>query len=77
MPAGVWQYNIAIDVARIFHMRVDFAGLASPATTSTHPVGVPGQLTTFDLTGRAPRASPSGCTPVTGDSSRVTRQPSR
>ena len=27
MPAEVWQYNSAIDVARIFHMRIDFAGL--------------------------------------------------
>ena len=27
MPAEVWQYNSAVDVARIFHMRIDFAGL--------------------------------------------------
>jgi hypothetical protein len=26
MPAEVWQYNTAVDVARIFHMRIDFAG---------------------------------------------------
>ena len=25
MPAEVWQYNSAIEVARIFHMRLDFA----------------------------------------------------
>ncbi len=27
MPAEVWQYNSAVDVARIFHMRIDFAGV--------------------------------------------------
>jgi hypothetical protein len=27
MPAEVWQYNSAVEVARIFHMRIDFAGL--------------------------------------------------
>ncbi len=27
LPAEVWQYNSAIDVARIFLMRIDFAGL--------------------------------------------------
>ena len=27
MPAEVWQYNSAIEVARIFHMRIDFAGV--------------------------------------------------
>jgi hypothetical protein len=27
MPAEVWQYNNAVDVARIFHMRIDFAGV--------------------------------------------------
>jgi len=25
MPAEVWQYNSALEVARIFHMRIDFA----------------------------------------------------
>jgi hypothetical protein len=25
MPAEIWQYNSAIEVARIFHMRIDFA----------------------------------------------------
>jgi hypothetical protein len=28
MPAEVWQYNSAVQVARIFHMRVDFASVA-------------------------------------------------
>lgn len=27
MPAEVWQYNSAAEVARIFHMRIDFAGV--------------------------------------------------
>lgn len=27
MPAEIWQYNSAPDVARIFHMRIDFAGV--------------------------------------------------
>jgi hypothetical protein len=27
MPAEVWQYNSAMEVARIFHMRIDFAGV--------------------------------------------------
>ena len=27
MPAEVWQYNSAVEVARIFHMRVDFASV--------------------------------------------------
>jgi len=27
MPAEVWQYNNAVEVARIFHMRIDFAGV--------------------------------------------------
>jgi hypothetical protein len=27
MPAEVWQYNSALEVARIFHMRIDFAGV--------------------------------------------------
>jgi len=25
MPAEVWQYNSALEVARIFHLRIDFA----------------------------------------------------
>ena len=27
MPAEVWQYNSAVEIARIFHMRIDFAGV--------------------------------------------------
>jgi hypothetical protein len=27
MPAEVWQYNSAVQVARIFHMRIDFASV--------------------------------------------------
>jgi hypothetical protein len=27
MPAEVWQYNSAVEVARFFHMRIDFAGV--------------------------------------------------
>lgn len=27
MPAEVWQYNSAVEVARVFHMRLDFAGV--------------------------------------------------
>jgi hypothetical protein len=27
MPAEIWQYNSATEVARIFHMRIDFAGV--------------------------------------------------
>ena len=27
MPAEVWQYNSAMEVARFFHMRIDFAGV--------------------------------------------------
>jgi hypothetical protein len=27
MPAEIWQYNSAMEVARFFHMRIDFAGV--------------------------------------------------
>ena len=27
LPAEIWQYNSAVEVARIFHMRMDFAGV--------------------------------------------------
>lgn len=26
MPCEIWQYNSAVEVARLFHMRIDFAG---------------------------------------------------
>jgi hypothetical protein len=39
MPAEVWQYNSTADIARIFYMRIDFAGvLLEPARrTRTGP----------------------------------------
>jgi len=36
MPAEVWQYNSALDVARIFHMRIDFAGLVPMVGRDTY-----------------------------------------
>jgi hypothetical protein len=36
MPAEVWQYNSAPDVARIFHMRIDFAGVVPMVGRDTY-----------------------------------------
>jgi hypothetical protein len=36
MPAEVWQYNSSLDVARIFHMRIDFAGLVPMVGRDTY-----------------------------------------
>jgi hypothetical protein len=36
MPAEVWQYNSAVEVARIFHMRIDFAGLVPMVGRDTY-----------------------------------------
>jgi hypothetical protein len=41
MPAEVWQYNSAVEVARIFHMRIDFAGVVPMVTGSSSPAAVP------------------------------------
>ena len=39
MPAEVWQYNSALDVARIFHMRIDFAGVVPMVGRDTYLQG--------------------------------------
>lgn len=39
MPAEVWQYNSAIGVARIFLMRIDFAGLVPMVGRDTYVGG--------------------------------------
>jgi hypothetical protein len=39
MPAEVWQYNSAVDVARIFHMRLDFAGFVPMIGRDTYVGG--------------------------------------
>lgn len=36
MPAEVWQYNSAVEVARIFHMRIDFAGVVPMVGRDTY-----------------------------------------
>lgn len=36
MPAEVWQYNSAVQVARIFHMRIDFAGVVPMVGRDTY-----------------------------------------
>jgi hypothetical protein len=36
MPAEVWQYNSAMEVARIFHMRIDFAGVVPMVGRDTY-----------------------------------------
>jgi hypothetical protein len=36
MPAEVWQYNSALEVARIFHMRIDFAGVVPMVGRDTY-----------------------------------------
>lgn len=36
MPAEVWQYNSALQVARIFHMRVDFASVVPMVGRDTY-----------------------------------------
>ena len=41
MPAEVWQYNSAPDVARIFHMRIDFAGVVPMVGRDTYLRGRP------------------------------------
>ena len=37
MPAEVWQYNTALEVARIFHMRIDFAKVVPMVTICPTP----------------------------------------
>jgi hypothetical protein len=39
MPAEVWQYNSAVEVARIFHMRIDFAGMVPMVGRDTYLSG--------------------------------------
>jgi hypothetical protein len=39
MPAEVWQYNSAIGVSRIFHMRIDFAGVVPMVGRDTYVGG--------------------------------------
>jgi hypothetical protein len=39
MPAEVWQYNSSLDVARIFHMRIDFAGVVPMVGRDTYMRG--------------------------------------
>ena len=39
MPAEVWQYNSAIEVARIFHMRIDFASVVPMVGQDTYVGG--------------------------------------
>ena len=39
MPAEGWQYNSALEVARIFHMRIDFAGLVPMVGRDTYVGG--------------------------------------
>ena len=39
MPAEVWQYNSAPDVARIFHMRIDFAKVVPMVGRDTYLLG--------------------------------------
>ena len=39
MPAEVWQYNSALEVARIFHMRVDFASVVPMVGRDTYVGG--------------------------------------
>lgn len=39
MPAEVWQYNNAVEVARIFHMRIDFAGVVPMVGRDTYVHG--------------------------------------
>lgn len=36
MPLEAWQYNSAVDVARIFHMRVRWAGVVPMVATDTY-----------------------------------------
>jgi hypothetical protein len=36
MPAEVWQYNSAVEVARIFHMRIDFASVVPMVGRDTY-----------------------------------------
>jgi hypothetical protein len=36
MPAEVWQYNSALEVARIFHMRIDFASVVPMVGRDTY-----------------------------------------
>jgi hypothetical protein len=36
MPAEIWQYNSAMEVARIFHMRIDFAGVVPMVGRDTY-----------------------------------------
>jgi len=36
MPAEVWQYNTAVEIARIFHMRIDFARVVPMAGRDVH-----------------------------------------
>ncbi len=36
MPAEVWQYNSAVEVARVFHMRIDFAGVVPMVGRDTY-----------------------------------------
>jgi len=39
MPAEVWQYNSALEVARIFHMRIDFASVVPMVGRDTYVGG--------------------------------------
>ncbi len=39
MPAEVWQYNSGIEVARIFHMRIDFASVVPMVGRDTYVGG--------------------------------------
>jgi len=39
MPAEVWQYNSALQVARIFHMRIDFASVVPMVGRDTYVGG--------------------------------------
>jgi hypothetical protein len=39
MPAEVWQYNSAVEVARIFQMRIDFAGVVPMVGLDTYVGG--------------------------------------
>lgn len=39
MPAEVWQYNSALEVARIFHMRIDFASVVPMVGQDTYVGG--------------------------------------
>jgi hypothetical protein len=36
MPAEVWQYNSALEVARLFHMRIDFASVVPMVGRDTY-----------------------------------------